>query len=380
MFIERKLNSSTSKVELWKCEWENHEGHTAKKVFIEKFCDEKSIAPLENEALTASPAICWSYGRTIGNIAVYTQTVLGSFSGKTGDDAILPCDIVESGKFRHGAPRWYCRTHQQYWGTKADQKSFENSGRMICANHQQPMCYEVSPYQLDMTGHAEAGVWCSMPPAISTKPIIRRSPCIHVHIRDEVDGKKKLDRDFNAISVLYNSSDGLFKSKDISYVNVTPPAAFEFVDALENKRELGCISCGKCGYPHLDLSDFGLKPHKKHFCGNCGFDSTWSSKEIVSTPLKPLHDQFLNTWKFIKPERSLNLDEYKGHDFEIWASTPAILWTASRPQELGIHVHVEDLQAGSKRLVDDTFTEVILDGRPLQRSDLFQQMKTQTIV
>ncbi len=377
MFIERRINPTTNKVELWKCEWENQAGQTAKKVFIEKYCDEKSTDSIENEALTESPAICWSYGRTIGNIAVFTQSVLGAFSDKSGNDAILPCDIVESGKFRHGAARWYCRTHQCYWGTVADHKSFANLGSMICANHQQKMCYEVSPYQVDMTKHAEVGVWCSMPPAISTDPIDKRPPAIHVHIRNEADGKKKLDRDFNAISIKYSGEYGLFANKEIAYVNITPPAAFEFVDALESNRKMDCISCGKCGYPHLDLSDFGLKPHKKHFCGNCGYDSTWSQEPIISTPLKPLHDQFAKTWKFISPERTLNLDEYQGCSYTVWASTPAILWTASRPQELGIHVHV--VSAG-KRIIDETFSEVILNGKSLGRADLFQQMKSQTII
>jgi hypothetical protein len=116
---------------------------------------------------------------------------------------------------------------------------------------------------------------------------------------------------------------------------------------------------------------------QKHFCGNCGFDSTWSKGPIVSTPLKPLHDQFSDSWVFVDPDRSLDLDEYPGCDYTIWASTPSIIWTAKRPQEKGIHVHVN---RGAKRIVDDTFSEVVLDGRKLSRKCLYQNMKSATIL
>lgn len=377
MFIARKINPSTNKVELWKCEWENKEGQPAKKIYIEKHSDENSVIASENEAIRESPAICWSYGRTIGNIAVYTQNILGSFTHKSGNDALLPCDIVEAGKFRHGAPRWYCRTHQCHWGTQADQMVFAETQIMKCASHSQLMCYEVDPYKLDTTKHAEVGIWCSMPPALSSLPIVRRAPKVHVHIRAGIDEKKKLDRDFDAISVLYNSNDNLFGNSEITYVNITPPAAFEFVDALERGIKTDCVNCKKCGYPHLDLGDFSRKPHKKHFCGNCGNDSVWSNDVIISTPLKPLHDRFAKTWKFVEPSREINIDEYEGCTYTIWASTPAIIWSADRPQEKGIHVHIEK---NRERIVDDTFGTVYLGGQQLHREELFRKMQQSTIM
>lgn len=215
-----------------------------------------------------------------------------------------------------------------------------------------------------------------MPPAVSTKPIVKRHPKIHVHVRESADGKKVIDRDFNALSVKYNNSTQLFGNDEISFVNITPPAAFEFVDALEHNRTMGHINCKKCGYPHLDLGDFGTTPHKKHFCGNCGFDSTWSDGAIVSTPLKALHDQFLHTWKFADPDRVLNLDDYAGLEYVVWASTPAIIWTANRPQERGIHVHVHN---GAERIVDDTFSKVTLNGKELNRGELLAAMQSNSI-
>ena len=375
MFIERKINSATNAVELWKCDWENREGQAAKKVFVEKIGEEQPLAPQNTQAMSQAPAICWSYGRTLGNIAVFTPSMLGSFPAQFGDDAILPCEFVSAGKFRHGANRWWCRTHQSHWGTKADHESYEHSKIMTCANRDQVMNYVVAPYVLDMNNYAEVGVWCSMPAALSSQPIADRPPKIHVHIRREASGKKAIDRDFNAIAVQYGG--GLFVTENITQVNITPPAAFEFVRALELGREMSCIDCSHCGYPHLDLGDFAERPHRKHFCANCGRDSTWSASPIVSTPLKPMHDQFVAASKFIEPDRSLNLDEYVGCNYIIWASTPAILWTAARPQEKGIHVHVHD---GTQRVIDDTFSKVVLDGKPLSRSDLLGQMFSRTII
>ena len=375
MFIERKINSASNAVELWKCEWENREGQVAKKVYIEKVGEEQPLEPENKQAMYQTPAICWSYGRTLGNIAVFTRSMLGSFPARSGDDAILPCDFVNAGKFRHGAHRSWCRTHQSHWGTKADYESYERSKVMACANHAQRMNYVVAPYALDMSEFAEVGVWCSMPAALSTQPIAARPPKIHVHVRPEVGGAKVVDRDFNALAIRYGG--GLFGNEEITQVNITPPAAFEFVRALEHGREMSCINCSHCGYPHLDLGDFAERPHRKHFCANCGRDSTWSSCPIVSTPLKPMHDQFAAASKFVEPDRVVNLDKYVNCNYAIWASTPAILWTADRPQEKGIHVHVHN---GTGRIVDDTFSEVVLDGKKLARSDLIDQMVSRTII
>lgn len=377
MFIERKLNNATEMVELWYCEWKNEEGTDAQKVWVEKVCDEEAAKQDAVKGQTEAAVICWSYGRTLGNIAVNSPDMLGHFPDKSGADAELPCDFSDAGKYRHGQPRVWCRTHQTHWGTKADFASREQLGVMRCANHGQRMNYVVSPYCVNVDEHKEVGIWCSMPAAISTEKIPPRAPKIHVHVREKTDAKKTIDRDFDAISIQYGQSMGLFGAADISLVNITPPAAFDFVCGLELSKDMDCINCSHCGYPHLDLGDFAQTPHRKHFCGNCGRDSTWSKQPIVSTPLKPLHDSFAKTLKYVTPDRILNLDDYEGCTYTIWASTPAIVWTAEREQEFGIHVHVHD---GPGRIVDDTFGEVILNGKSLNRSDLVEKMMRRTIV
>ncbi|MBB2759942.1 UNVERIFIED_ORG: hypothetical protein GGR68_004145 [Xanthomonas campestris] len=347
----------------------------AKKEFIRKYCDEGQKESFA-EKHSAASAICWAPGRTIGNIAVNSEGVFGSFSSRAGDNAILPCHIVPCGKFRNGAERWYCKTHQMHWGTKADLAAVPASGEVTCSNHLVEMSYVVDPLVIDFNEFEEIGVWCSLPPALSSKTVEPRAPKIHVHKRLAGSAMKVLDRDFDAIVCSYNQSLGLFASNEITQIQITPPAAFEFVKSLEQEREMSCVTCKKCGYPHLDLGSFAHTAHAKHFCGNCGNDSVWSDGKIVSTPLKPLHDQFNNSDTYVHPDRELNLDDYAGSDFELWPSTPAVLWTANRPQEKGIHVHV--MQNG-RRIVDETFGRVFLGNQELDRDELWERMTSNTL-
>lgn len=372
MMIERKVNHSSGRTEIW---WaKNVEGKLPSKI-----ADEQPLATnAETETETQNRgAVCWAYGRTLGNIEVTSPDILRYFTEARANDAILPCDFVYAGKYRHGANRWWCRTHQSHWGVKADITALHSSNEMRCANYAQLMNYEIDPYTVHLDKHAEVGVWCSMPAALSTDKIKKRPPKIHVHVRDAPESRKRIDKDFASISVVYPTRHGLFSDGAPIRVDITPPAAFDFVCSLEAHRQMGCIDCPNCGHPHLDLGDFSRTPHRKHFCANCGRDSTWSKGPIISTPLQPLHDRTASHLTCLKPDRRLDLDSYRGHSYTVWASTPAIVWTASRPQEYGIHVHVH---AGTDRVIDDTFGEVILDGKPLVRADLLQAMIDRTIV
>lgn len=373
MIIERKVSPASGRVELW---WATN-GAGRARTLISKIADEQPLA-METEAGSRERgAICWAHGRTLGNIEVRSPEILSHFTERHGEGVMLPCDFVYAGKYRHGADRWWCRTHQSHWGAKADLNALQSSNEMRCANHAQLMNYEIQPYTVDLDKHAEVGVWCSLPAALSTAEIKPRPPKIHVHVRDAPESVKSIDKDFAALSVVYSTREGLFGDGDTIRVDITPPAAFDFVCALEAHKEMGCIDCSNCRHPHLDLGDFGKTPHRKHFCANCGRDSTWSKGPIISTPLQPLHDRTATHLTCLLPERSLNLDAYKGHSYTVWASTPAIVWTASRPQEYGIHVHVHD---GTDRIIDDTYGEVILDGKALVREELLEAMVARAIV
>ncbi len=373
LIIERKICAGSGCVELW---WAK-EGPGRELTLVSKIADERPLVTSDESGQQERGAVCWARGRTLGNIEVRSPELLRRFREKRATDTPLPCDFVYAGKYRHGANRWWCRTHQSHWGTKADLAALRSSNEMLCANHAQLMNYEVDPYTVYLDKHAEVGVWCSMPAALSTFEIKPRPPKIHVHVRDTTESLKRIDKDFAAISAVYSTRQCLFSNDSTIRVDITPPAAFDFVCALEAHQEMGSIDCSRCGHPHLDLGDFGKTPHRKHFCANCGRDSTWSKGPIISTPLQPMHDRTATHLTCLLPNRSLNLDDYRGHSYTVWASTPAIVWTASRPQEYGIHVHVHD---GQDRVIDDTFGEVILNGKALVREELLRAMIDRTIV
>lgn len=372
MEVERIANPQ-GRIELWAYEWDLSDG-PASKINRQFIGYEQLVRPAN---VARQEAICWSYGRTLGNIAVFSEEVLGSFPGHKGDDAILSCDIVEAGKMRNGAKRWWCRTHQKHWGTKGDIAAARQSGHARCSNHAQPMSYVINPPHIRMEEYAEVGIWCSLPAAMTSAGVPhRRRPRIHVHLRREPGGLKEIDQDFEALSLHYNPAGDLFANDEIQKVHVTPPAAMEFVLALDQGLDMDCINCRDCGYPHLDLGDFARTAHVKHLCGNCGRDNTWSKRAIASTPLKPMHDQFSRAWQYVDVDKVVNIDEYPGATFALWASTPAIIWTADRPQERGIHLH---LHMDGRRVIDDTFGTVIYRGERLDRAQLMAAMVANTV-
>jgi len=209
--------------------------------------------------------------------------------------------------------------------------------------------------------------------ALTSRGVLqRRYPKIHVHVRDQVNGPKAIDQDFDALTLSFNPVPGLFGNTLIDRVHVTLPAAKEFVLSLEAGKNVSCFNCRDCGSPHLDLGGFSNSPHRKHLCGNCGRDNTWTTAPSISNPLKPLHDHFSGAWQYLDVNRVLNIDrDHPRAEFALWASTPAVVWTAARPQERGIHVHlVED----GRRIIDDTFGTVIYKGLPLDRNQLLATM------
>lgn len=155
-------------------------------------------------------------------------------------------------------------------------------------------------------------------------------------------------------------------------VIIAPPSAFAYLVATLKNLPLGTLNCNKCHHPHLDLGDFALNPHKKHFCGNCGVDSNWSKEPIVSSPLWELAEQFTKNKNFIESDGTLDLREHEDCQVKVWSSTPAILWTNDQPQKTGIHVHVYQ---GKNKIIDETFKQVTwFDGSSLERQELLDIM------
>jgi hypothetical protein len=339
--------------------------------------EEQELAKPLND-MTEEFAVVWAENRTLGNAVPFSERVIGQFpEADSGSGVILPCDIVPCGKFRNGAERWWCRTHQVHWGVKADlQQAVQGDEGIRCSNSTQPMHYTKNPLVINPADYLGGiGIWAALPTAINTtdEPDID-GVLIHVHVRPQLQGKKSIDGNFPSVVIKSCESSPLFGNAliNIQRVVIAPPSALAYLEALINNLPLGTLYCNRCQHPHLDLGDFARNPHKKHFCGNCGVDSNWSKTPIVSSPLNELAHKLTKNSTFVESDRTLDLRDYPDCQIKVWSSTPAVLWTGDLAQEMGIHVHIYQ---GKKKILDNTFGKVTgFDGSHLERDKLLAIM------
>ena len=217
------------------------------------------------------PGICWPLQASTGDLGAATPHITGHFRAGAGMDAVGLCDILPAGKFRNGAARHWCRTHQCYWGARADLAGWQATGHMRCRQHASPMGYVLYPELFDpMQFHATT---------------LRLGPEGSLQLRARADdGGALYARDAAAVAIDCRALPGLFHP-DIVQLNIPPPAAQAYAAALRAGAPLGCSDCACCGHPHLDLGSFALAPHRRHSCGHCGHDASYSPVAIVSSPL-----------------------------------------------------------------------------------------------
>ncbi|MCE3606102.1 hypothetical protein LXA47_21200 [Massilia sp. P8910] len=229
--------------------------------------------------------ICWPHEATVGHITVATRALTGHFPADQGDDALVACVLVAAGKYRNGAARHWCRTHQTYWGVKADLAALAHSGTQRCARHAGKMGYALHPPVIDLAACAKVTISCaasgamefaSVPAAAQATPSGRCA----------------------ALAMCSSDTRALFPGTDIIQVNITPPALLAYTRARASTQALGCVDCARCGHPHLDLGSFAQTPHRRHYCGNCGSDSTHSRAPMVSSPLQALALRFAGLLTF----------------------------------------------------------------------------------
>ena len=234
--------------------------------------------------LLTLPGICWPLQASVGHISVTKPDITGHFKAGAGLDAIAECELAGAGKFRNGAPRQWCRTHQCYWGVKADLALLEASGQRQCKLHHSPMGYLLHPEVFDPMRHH------------ASRLTLGEDGLLHLQAKADEDGAL-LVRTAMAIAIDCSALAGVFHPS-VLQLNITPPAALAYLQALRAGVLLGCSDCSRCGHPHLDLGDFAVRAHRRHYCGNCGHDGTHSAQAMVSNPLQRLHEVALRA-----PER-----------------------------------------------------------------------------
>ena len=212
---------------------------------------------------------------------------------------------------------------------------------------------------LDLTPSDYPGgvaLWGSVPAVYDTtsRPVDRG---IHVHARRTVGGDKEIDRTYRRLRVPYPKdllSGQWLEVDEVDAINFMVTTVFEF--------QTIAVACGHCGFPHLDRDWFAVHPHRRHQCHGCGrlFSDTGPG---IGNPVSTLRNIIHPTeHRLANALRTIEVSQTKfPGGIQIWGSNPAIVWTSSFPEEVGIHLHCFDNPEDEYPSVDNTFSRVLID-------------------
>ena len=262
------------------------------------------------------------------------------------------CEIVQVGKRRDGAYRYWCVAHHANATAK-----YGVAAEACVAAGDQPIS-ETQTLSLDPKLYpGGVALWGSVPAVYdtTTRPTDRG---IHVHARSEAGGEKQIDLTYRKLRIpvaVDLLSLGWSEVDEIDAINYMVSGVFGF--------ETISVTCGHCGYPHLDRDWFAVHAHRRHQCHGCGRQFS-DSAHGVGNPLSGLRSLMER-----KPRKSVDaprVAEIKQADYpgglQVWGSNPAIVWTSDGPEEMGIHLHGFKTETEAMPELDDTFAQVVVDG------------------
>lgn len=265
----------------------------------------------------------------------------------------MTCKIIEVGKRRDGGTRYWCLTHRAdataKYGVKAEQ----------CRYAEIPQIREEDVLTLNPADYpGGVALWGAAAPVYDTTrlPIDRG---IHVHARKMPDSDKEIDETFRSVRLVSTSTDLLSTS-----ITITELDGIYFMVSSAFGFQTEFVVCPNCNFPHLDKDWFAVHNHQRHLCSGCGRNFN-DSKKSVGNPAACLRDLYPNTCRppqSANRKLSLKQADYLG-GIQLWGANPAMVWTGKRKEELGVHVHV--LAGDGTRVIDDTYSEVIIDGQSL---------------
>ncbi len=205
------------------------------------------------------------------------------------------------------------------------------------------------------------GVWGSLP-AIYDTTTLPPEHGVHVHARKVPGRLKDIDQSFGVVNIRLHSGQ----------VEIREAEAQAYVAAAVLRLPLASINCPYCSAPHLDEHRFAVHPHQSHLCHVCKrqfLDRDRSVGNPIMVAKGELDDALVSrpTVPGGGPLRIDQSRDYCSGGLLIWGSNPAILWTAQRDEEEGIHVHAH--MPGEESLtIDNTYASVEIDGVVLNAS------------
>lgn len=265
-------------------------------------------------------------------------------------DKSTKCDIVSVGKRRDGGTRYWCSVHR----ADATAKYGKRAKKCRYSHIQPPKTNEI--LDLDINNYKGGiGIWGAVPPIYdTTKQEIDSG--IHVHAREETGQEKEIDSTYRHVNIT-----GFPKTLFSDQLVISELDAIYFMVSSIFGFEMKYIECTYCGYPHLDKDWFSVHPHKRHLCAGCGKHFT-DTEVAIGNPIMGIR-KALNI-AISKPTPTIKTLNIKQKDFpegiRIWGSNPAIIWKSSHKEEKGIHVHT--FEANEVNRIDDTYSNVTIDG------------------
>lgn len=278
------------------------------------------------------------------------------------------CEIEAVGKQRNGKPRYWCRSHQASATGKYGRRLDRCEGAYRAA--ERSTAHGLDPAQYP----GGVGLWGSVKPVYDTSSLPVEEG-VHVHARKVAGGKKEIDGTFHSIALTVTRN--LLEAPK-AFITLETAVASYISRFL--KRPMMSLFCTYCGEPHLDSDWFAVKMHRRHLCHGCG-KVFLANEKCVSNPLERLRHTLGDRDEARTTERATKRLDVRQADFpggmQIWASNPALLWTAPRAEMEGIHVHCYG--ANGERQEDDTFDQVIIDGILLNEEHLRVFMAQQAL-
>jgi hypothetical protein len=262
------------------------------------------------------------------------------------------CRITAVGKRRDGGTRFWCLEHKSDATAKYGKRARQCRYAIV-----EPIRPEET-LRLDVANYKGGiALWGAVPPIYdTTREALDRG--VHVHARRSLNSKKKqIDRTYRAVELIGNDGkkDFLVSELDAIYYMVTSTFGYS----------MKYVACSLCGFAHLDKDWFSVHPHRSHLCAGCG-KYFRDDDTAIGNPIMMAQGIFGGATHRVKPAKK-NLEVRQSefpNGIQIWGSNRALLWTATRSEEEGIHIHAPK-NGGDEMLLDDTFATVIVDGEVL---------------
>lgn len=206
-------------------------------------------------------------------------------------------------------------------------------------------------------------LWGLFPPVYNTSKT-KLEYGIHVHCRKIEDGAKVVDGTYEVVTLQFEA-----EHCEINVISITQEMAISYVSSQVLSISVSDVRCTHCHHPHLDVSEFSIKPHKKHTCQSCEkiFETETA---VVGNPIAGIRkqlSQFTGNIPII-PSHTISIQQ---NDFasgiQLWGSNRSILWLRNKSEECGIHVHCYNLHE-YRRVIDDTYAQVSVDGLELDHN------------